>query len=328
MKKTRGWMMIGCIAFLFLLAGGGKNLRGAELEEFSFLPPTLGVNGIKPNILFILDRSGSMNIRAYAGMPYAATNPYVGYFEENKCYIYDNLQGRFDSPQPKSGGICVDRWDGNFLNWVAMRRFDLAKWALTGGECYRPRPAPDQCNVFAVKEGTVSPNILGLTSLIGVAPIAFSGTHMLKINHGQIEIAIEGVDSVFLNVRVVAGGRDQTGIIQTVGDRARMGLMITNGETGKIYGSTTLEGDHGAYIDDYTANGAVLVNAVDTVVAKGATPLYHSMYEAARYFAQVEPAWVGDYTNNVKDPYCHENNTTLPGRGCKPGNNNIGQWIG
>src|SRR6185503_4756418 len=100
------------------------------------------------NVLIILDNSGSMGRRAQC---YLATGSdfstcplfneavtYGGMFEPMQCYLYVSASTRFDvsttvkgAGTPAVAGKCASTdWDGNFLNWVTLRRLDMAKIAL------------------------------------------------------------------------------------------------------------------------------------------------------------------------------------------------------
>jgi len=133
------------------------------MADYITYPPFL-VSKVKPNVLFILDNSGSMNEFAYhevEGLRCTSTHCWTGYnpdkeyyglFNPNKCYRYDNTHHYFyvdgdtiDDPSTpniheRSTGSdpAVKKFSGNWLNWFTMRRIDVAKKVLTGG-----RIAPD-----------------------------------------------------------------------------------------------------------------------------------------------------------------------------------------
>ncbi|MBA4285902.1 MAG: hypothetical protein C0434_10270 [Xanthomonadaceae bacterium] len=56
---------------------------------------------------------------------------YGGYFDSDLCYGYDG--GLFRAGSTAVDHHCVDRWSGNFLNWLTMTRLDLIRQALYGG---------------------------------------------------------------------------------------------------------------------------------------------------------------------------------------------------
>ncbi|NNG02468.1 MAG: hypothetical protein HKM93_24045, partial [Desulfobacteraceae bacterium] len=129
--------------------------------------PSFLTSRVEPNVLLILDNSGSMNEFAYhevegnrdgndAWTGYDPAKEYYGLFNPNKCYNYDTAHHYFyvngdtkDDPATpdiieRSAGFDADprRFSGNWLNWWTMRRIDVAKKVLTGG-----RVAPDDANV-------------------------------------------------------------------------------------------------------------------------------------------------------------------------------------
>jgi len=131
-----------------------------SLADYIAYPPFL-VSKVEPNVLLILDTSGSMNWFAYREVAgkrcdilsthiwtgYNPANEYYGLFKANKCYRYDNTHHYFyvdgdtvDDPSTptifeRSTGDDpnVKKFSGNWLNWYTMRRIDIAKKVLTGG---------------------------------------------------------------------------------------------------------------------------------------------------------------------------------------------------
>ncbi|RMA97011.1 pilus assembly protein [Hydrogenothermus marinus] len=105
------------------------------------IPPFLTTT-VPPNILFVIDKSGSMSWDAY-GDSYDSSITYEGYFIPNKFYKYNNGIWEETSASSEIGckirrkkGIC----SGNRLNWYYMSRMDLLRWATTGG---KPIDCPD-----------------------------------------------------------------------------------------------------------------------------------------------------------------------------------------
>lgn len=142
----------------------------ADCSDYQAVPPFL-VQDLPPNVLLILDNSGSMNRFAYKeieGFRCAATTAWTGYdegkeyyglFDSNRTYKYNNTAGKhFFEPvgpvvdDPSTAAVEEraaslqstpnELWSGNWLNWWTMRRFDIAKKVLTGG-----RIAPDSDDV-------------------------------------------------------------------------------------------------------------------------------------------------------------------------------------
>ena len=152
-------LVIALIAVLALTFTPRSALGDAQsMADYAAFPPFMSAT-VEPNVLLILDNSGSMNEFAYkevtgrvcpdtaAFTGYEAGTQYYGYFDPDKCYKYDNAGGYFypvgpvvDDPatpnvRERSAGFAGDplRFSGNWLNWWTMRRFDVAKKVLTGG---------------------------------------------------------------------------------------------------------------------------------------------------------------------------------------------------
>ena len=148
------------------------------MADYAAFPPFMSAT-VQPNVLVILDNSGSMNEFAYkesvghicanasAYTGYEAGTKYYGYFDSDTCYKYDNTGHFFypagatvDDPATpgileRSAGFDGDprRFSGNWLNWWTMRRFDVAKRVLTGG-----RPASDAGNYVLLATPTERDN--------------------------------------------------------------------------------------------------------------------------------------------------------------------------
>jgi len=127
---------------------------------------------IKPNILIMLDNSGSMKEPMYSNSSFSSTqtprsnvyNPsvtYLGIFDSTKKYRYDRSNLSFDTTAIGSGAgfayplnvvdtseknafveencsyssnPVAECWDGNFLNWLVTRRIDATRVVLVGGK--------------------------------------------------------------------------------------------------------------------------------------------------------------------------------------------------
>ncbi len=152
-------LVIGVLTVLVLtFAPQCANGDTQALSDYAAFPPFMSAT-VEPNVLVILDNSGSMNEFAYkevrgrictgaeAYTGYQAGVKYYGYFDSDLCYEYDNVNHCFvaagsvvDDPatpgvQERSTGFDAGdrRFSGNWLNWWTMRRFDIAKRVLTGG---------------------------------------------------------------------------------------------------------------------------------------------------------------------------------------------------
>lgn len=114
--------------------------KAQTMAEFT-CNPVFTTQSVDPNILIILDNSRSMNMPAYGYENSALgaydyepdnfdpNNSYYGYFDSTATYSY--ASNTFTRDAVYTNG----NWDGNFLNWVSMRRVDVARKVLVGGLC-------------------------------------------------------------------------------------------------------------------------------------------------------------------------------------------------
>ncbi len=158
------------IFFIFFLVMGvlscGISVGAAELEDYSSMPPFLATE-LPPNVMVMLDNSGSMKEKMYgSNNNFNSTASYYGMFDETKTYIYnttievdingyngfpysidangDSITDSNDVDAPKgafieSTGTCTpgpgtNCWSGKFLNWLVTRKIDAARCVLVGGK--------------------------------------------------------------------------------------------------------------------------------------------------------------------------------------------------
>jgi type IV pilus assembly protein PilY1 len=320
------------------------------MTDYCQIPPYV-VQNVPSNIMIIVDNSGSMFNFAYSdgfetpldnsddnncadsGSPCTGfTNPgayptykYYGYF--NPDYWYKYASNRFYPTDPKTGsGItgarakASDEWDGNFLNWVTMRRVDIVRKVLTGGKT-------------TSGEGTGYDRLIGEKAdcdgrgkykRIANAGLytPYSGTRKLYVYSADAGCGGGGSGTSSFSIRNSDTGGDGTGdegtwnvavrvpipvegLLQNlVGTKARLGLTFYNtNEGGKVQvsvGGTSLSS---------------MVNQINLTRPSANTPLAETLWSVAGYFGQVAtfqgyssgpgPRYSGgDYTiNNNNDPY-------------------------
>ncbi|VAW72115.1 Type IV fimbrial biogenesis protein PilY1, partial [hydrothermal vent metagenome] len=147
-KLTPVGLLIG---LAFSLLSGGASAGTLNLSN----SPLFLANQVKPNVMVMLDNSGSMKIAMYNPSWGVRTgfNPatvYSGIFDENKSYIYDSsipvntgaykvtiksdVQGAFveSACTPSAGDNSC--WSGQYLNWLTTRRIDASRVVLIGGK--------------------------------------------------------------------------------------------------------------------------------------------------------------------------------------------------
>jgi type IV pilus assembly protein PilY1 len=85
------------------------------------------------------------------------------------------------------------------------------------------------------------------------------------------------------------------GVIQQVGSQARLGLMVFQAPKTGIDGGIVTVGigsqQSTVVSTPRTNNAAAMIDGMDAIIAQTATPLAESLYEAARYVAQLPPTY-------------------------------------
>ena len=261
-------------------------------------------------MVFKITGSGRRRAKSYDGERSAAPllhveytpaecTKYYGYFDPDARYTYSS--NRFE--RDPNG-----EWNGNWLNWLSMRRIDVARKVLVGG--------------LAAPRGGENATLVGDDH--NTQPKRFwrrwfdtsETTPYVSLYHGNYCYVIKGGyiyvddDSDLSNgyidrytIKVLKSEADEpadfldgslAGILQRVGDKARFGLEFYNDSEG---------GDILSRVDSGNMND--IINKIENKKADTWTPLAEAFYEGVRYFKQVAPYYSnGDYTrNNTWDPY-------------------------
>ncbi len=153
MSRLRIDLFIGSVALAVALLGA---FRMAGAQSACNVPPFL-TTAVSPNILFVIDVSGSMDWSAYnpgsdgrgwcndsAGCGWTYTGNEEGYFIPDRVYAFNSTANYWEettaSPDPcpnRVNDLNYSRaYRGSCLNFLLMSRIDLLRWAVTGG---RPR---------------------------------------------------------------------------------------------------------------------------------------------------------------------------------------------
>ncbi len=148
------------LVFIFNFLLSSPLFSATNMTTYCSTPPFMTLS-VDPNVLFILDNSGSMNEFAYkevegercnsgvAWTGFDESKKYYGYFDPDKTYKYNNTSHYFyefgtvvdDSSTDNitERAVClaascsIRAFSGNWLNWWTSRRTDVAKKVLTGG---------------------------------------------------------------------------------------------------------------------------------------------------------------------------------------------------
>lgn len=271
--------------------------HGQNMADYTAMPPFIA-DAVPPNVLLLMDNSGSMNLSAYhrSGEAYDPNREYQGYFASGKCYSYGSNQFTPGPDQATTGNPCASGtpWLGNFLNYLTMTRYEIIKLIMMGGKC-APRAVTGTCypGGTLILETTEDVNSITMDGT-GISPYSSSKCFGRKDNSIQVlDSGCSGSSATYtLKVEIAA---EPNGVIQAVGTKARFGLMQFKSS-----------GDGGKIMAEVGSNVVSMVNAIENTDAATWTPLAESLYEATRYFAQIKPAFTNSdysYTTDGKDPY-------------------------
>ncbi|WP_394752086.1 pilus assembly protein [Crenothrix sp.] len=136
-------------SFLSLMSIFSVNSSYAGLSQ----SPLFLTVSIDPNVLFNMSIESPMGGAAYNDQPdgngcagrinedgavgicYSKENTYLGYFDPDKCYLYNSTGKRFEPDGNTINNVheCTAQYSGNFMNWATMTAMDMFTWTMTGG---------------------------------------------------------------------------------------------------------------------------------------------------------------------------------------------------
>jgi len=252
-------------------------------------------SGLKPNVLLVVDNSGSMYEFAYkdAGMggdydhpdtSYDSAKTYYGYFDSGKMYKYVTSSGGYFAVDSTKTVDKTSFWYGNLLNWLTMRRVDVVRKVLVGGKC-QPRSANNPNYLYAADD----PDRDYYKKYNGIR---------YKVDNGTVTNSNSGSD---YNLKVYVGDNPPSdGIIIRMSDRIRFGIMFYN--DGQRYEDELNNVRDGGFVQaDLGSTGTNLITQVENTNPETWTPLAETLYESTRYFQAIESAYNGG-TYSGKDP--------------------------
>lgn len=330
-----------------------------SIGDYQSTPPFVA-DVVPPNVLLILDNSGSMGGRAcdptWCGIhadgsltpvveSFVSTTTYTGFFQTTGCYTYDAGNSRFDlaSARGSVSAACGSmEWDGNFLNWATFRRFDAMKKAMSGGDCAVTRNADGTCPPTGLPakitikaqsqfdsgaccnhETTDPVPSSGANGYAGRVPIsATTGTpanlyiHLRGGTSGMQGTFCVDNDSTAPSstansctdgdgfaesnfVLRLTSPSEPTGVVQQIGAKARFGLFEfkSNAEGARMLvglGARQAINWSGTAVETFNTNTAAILDALGESYPATWTPLSESLYESARYIAQINSTMSGN----------------------------------
>jgi len=279
LKRDYLWMLT---AITFFMAIVSCPIAGVAQKPCA-VSPSVGGTPVLPNALVIFDNSGSMTEYAHDhAIAYNSATTYAGIFDSGKRYSYNTTSNYFYENDP--GGA----WSGNFLNWACMLRIDVARKVMTGGKVIT-----DGGNKY-ITDNNYSMDAPEYTYDDTSGQTPWSGSYKYRFlsntsaEWGQLRVRnMSNVTQATYNIRIlVSADYAATGILHTLQDKVRLGLMHFNSDR------------EGGYIRRYVQqlDSAHLANIVSDLNRDlgddydwSYTPLAETLYSATRYFSQVAP---------------------------------------
>ena len=229
-------------------------------------------------------------------------NRYYGLFNPDSLYTYTS--GRF---KPDPAGV----WDGNFLNFLSMRRGDVLKKAIVGGETQAIAGSTNLAlkGISATAGGNARFRRRHTGS--GVSPWAdawyFMDSGRIDVRAssdwaaatlGQFNIVVEK-DPAYDPLSDFGPDGLPGGIIQKVGDRASWGTawFLSSGD-----GNASMDMAMKTPI-------STIIPAIRSKAFSTSTPLSELLYVVTQYFKQQNPEITGFPSTatspftNIRDPY-------------------------
>ncbi|MGB5346250.1 MAG: PilC/PilY family type IV pilus protein [Woeseia sp.] len=297
-RKRAGWAGAGLSLTLLL----GSVALADDVELLLSNPNSSGAD--KPNVLFILDTSGSMSTIETTQEEYDSTRAYAGDCDENRVYwTTSNEPPDCDTDNWVSSnnfvcaaGTAVLADAGTFTDTMAMYRLRRGSW-----KWQRPSSGKDEmieCESDSGNHGNGDPS--QVYARIGSNQPPFTNVAGSEVDWGSspTERIVTVYSGKYLNwlYNSPITAMSRIDIVKTVTknvldsiNKANVGLMRFNWDQG---GSVIHS------VKDLETNRTQAKAAVDSMNASGWTPLSETMYEAALYWRGMTPR----YGTAITDP--------------------------
>ncbi len=180
-------------------------------------------------------------------------------------------------------------WDGNWLNWLSMRRIDVLRKVLMGGKVTARTGGGNEVVYGEIPVQTSRKWRRTFNTAANPAVSPYDGNYWYKIDGGYIRVYNSSnslIKSFPIRVQkdrnyepddFMADG-NLVGILQRIGDKARWGNVWFNTYSG------------GGYVDHVIGtNMTTLITDLQNTGCDTSTPLAESFYVAMQYFKQEDP---------------------------------------
>ncbi|MEO6934013.1 MAG: PilC/PilY family type IV pilus protein [Collimonas sp.] len=121
---------LASLAFTGLMLGCAHT---AQAQTALSDTPLFSSVSVPSNVLLALSVEYPTALSRAHTAAYSSGTVFIGYFDPDKCYDFDNQNGYFVPQKAAASHACSGQWSGNFLNWATTPTIDPFRWALTGG---------------------------------------------------------------------------------------------------------------------------------------------------------------------------------------------------
>jgi len=261
------------------------------INNYCAQPPFI-VSPVEPNVMSVIDASGSMSWKAYNYPSTAVPVPVYraneeGYFRPDKNYRYNSTAGYWE--ETTAGSVaCPDNshnpstasiYKGSCLNYHRMSRMDLVRWAMTGGR-------PNSCTGSSTfNANQCDPELWdepGNAGKVGAAcNDTIGGCILLATNGDKVKVPWSRVwDGLTFQFKAMSL-------------KPRMGALF--------YSDNTVRSAGQVYMGDFTAPNSTsgnfpymnLITAINSTAPSGGTPTGPAMWDAFNYYKQSAPQFGG-----------------------------------
>lgn len=136
-KRKLLWLLIPALAVVAFVVQGQSTLP--DPVNLSTIPLYSSGTRDKPTLSLALSVEFPTVGAQYLDGTYGPANEYLGYFDSESCYTYNNNAStdlrRFDRSGAATNRTCGGTgFSGNFMNWASSSAIDVLRLGLTGGD--------------------------------------------------------------------------------------------------------------------------------------------------------------------------------------------------
>jgi type IV pilus assembly protein PilY1 len=278
------------LIFLFTIAFTTTSYS-YEANDFNWTPPFL-VKDEKPSIIIIYDNSGSMREAAYttgSTSTFNSQKEYYGYFEPTTYYTYsgDTTSSGVDSYFYADNS--TGTWNGNWLNWATMKRADVARKVMGGGNynsinnCYEGVSQDNSKRVSdfeynGIQRTDLNGHLKYMTPVINLKRTIVQPEKSMYFTY----------NGKYYRIRVKDSKKE--GVLHKFKDKARMALFVydTSPTSYDWYGDPAYHhgGKYLHYMSEDESTLNALINDINQINPTTWTPLAETLFTVYGYIQQ------------------------------------------